>query len=86
MTTKQVFCLSPKWNFTTVNAEMGFDDETLNDLIKKYEEEGSAYFSTSRVWDDGIIDPADTRKVLAMCLAATKNRKIKKPKFGVFRM
>ena len=31
-----MFCLSPKWNSTTVNAEMGFDDETLNDLIKKY--------------------------------------------------
>ncbi|WP_321516082.1 carboxyl transferase domain-containing protein [Marinifilum fragile] len=67
-----------------------FDDEeriTLREkILKKYEEEGSAYFSTSRLWDDGIIDPADTRKVLAMGIAASLNKDFGEPDFGVFRM
>jgi 3-methylcrotonyl-CoA carboxylase beta subunit len=54
--------------------------------LEKYEAEGSPYFSTARLWDDGIIDPADTRKVLALGLAAATNKNFDKPSFGVFRM
>jgi len=66
------------------------DEDELNNLrqsiLKKYEEEGSAYYSTARLWDDGIIDPADTRKVLALALAATLNSEFPEPKNGVYRM
>ncbi|PLX14758.1 MAG: methylcrotonoyl-CoA carboxylase [Salinivirgaceae bacterium] len=55
-------------------------------ILKKYEEEGSAYYSTARLWDDGIIDPIDTRNVLALGIAASLNRKYKETKYGVFRM
>ncbi len=55
-------------------------------ILKKYEEEGSAYFSTSRLWDDGIIDPVDTRKILALSIAISQNKFYEKTNFGVFRM
>ncbi|MBC8319852.1 MAG: methylcrotonoyl-CoA carboxylase [Bacteroidetes bacterium] len=55
-------------------------------ILEKYEREGSAYYSTSRLWDDGIIDPVDTRKVIAMGIAASLNQKFPEQKFGVFRM
>jgi 3-methylcrotonyl-CoA carboxylase beta subunit len=54
--------------------------------LKKYEIESSAYFSTARIWDDGIIDPADTRKVLALGISASLNKKWDSPSYGVFRM
>ncbi|MCC7343721.1 MAG: methylcrotonoyl-CoA carboxylase, partial [Deltaproteobacteria bacterium] len=54
--------------------------------LEKYAAESSAYFSTARIWDDGIIDPADTRKVLGMGLAAAYNAPIPETRFGVFRM
>ncbi|MBR9998256.1 MAG: acyl-CoA carboxylase subunit beta [Cyclobacteriaceae bacterium] len=56
------------------------------ETIRKYEEEGSAYHSTARLWDDGIIDPVDTRKILAMGIAMSLNREIPEPKFGIYRM
>ena len=55
-------------------------------ILDKYEEEGSPYFSTARLWDDGVIDPAQTRDALALALAATLNAPIPEMKFGVFRM
>ncbi len=55
-------------------------------ILEKYEKEGSAYYSTSRLWDDGIIDPADTRKVLAMGIASALNKPFPDQNFGVFRM
>jgi 3-methylcrotonyl-CoA carboxylase beta subunit len=55
-------------------------------LIKQFEEESSAYYSTARLWDDGVIDPKDTRKVLGLSLAAAMNGKIEDSKHGVFRM
>ena len=58
----------------------------LETILKKYEFEGSAYYSTARLWDDGIIDPADTRKILAMAIAISQNRKYEKTEYGVFRM
>jgi 3-methylcrotonyl-CoA carboxylase beta subunit len=54
--------------------------------LDKYEREGSPYYSTARLWDDGIIDPAETRKVLAMGLAAATNQPIPAPINGVYRM
>lgn len=55
-------------------------------ILEKYEKEGSAYYSTSRLWDDGIIDPADTRRVLAMAISMSLNRKFDPPRSGVYRM
>lgn len=56
------------------------------EITEKYEREGNPYYSTARLWDDGIIDPTDTRKVLAMGIAASLNRKYEDTRFGVFRM
>jgi acetyl-CoA carboxylase carboxyltransferase component len=56
------------------------------DILEKYKRESSAYYSTSRLWDDGIIDPADTREVLGMAVSASLNRKFTEPKTGIFRM
>ncbi|MBI9033592.1 MAG: acyl-CoA carboxylase subunit beta [Bacteroidales bacterium] len=61
-------------------------EKIREEILRKYEEEGSAYYSTSRLWDDGIIDPVDTRKVLAMGIAASLNKKWPEQKYGVFRM
>lgn len=55
-------------------------------ILEKYAEESSAYFSTARLWDDGIIDPVDTRRVLALGIEASRNAPIGRPQFGVFRM
>jgi 3-methylcrotonyl-CoA carboxylase beta subunit/propionyl-CoA carboxylase len=55
-------------------------------ILDKYEHEGSPYYSTARLWDDGILDPVDTRQVLALGLSAAFNAPIPEPKFGVFRM
>jgi len=55
-------------------------------ILEKYEHEGSPYYSTARLWDDGIIDPADTRQALALGLSAAYNAPIPEPTFGVFRM
>lgn len=55
-------------------------------IRRQYEDQGHPYYATARLWDDGIIDPADTRRVLALGLAAARNAPIPEPKFGVFRM
>ena len=55
-------------------------------IIEKYEHEGHAYYSSARLWDDGVIDPVDTRKVLSMCISASLNKPVPETKFGVFRM
>ncbi|HKY64643.1 MAG TPA: carboxyl transferase domain-containing protein [bacterium] len=54
--------------------------------LEKYARESDAYFSTARIWDDGVIDPADTRKVLALGLMAAYNAPVPETPFGVFRM
>lgn len=62
-------------------------EEFKRPILQKYEQESSCYYSTARVWDDGVIDPVDTRKVLALGLAASYNKPWGEPKpFGVFRM
>ncbi|MFL5694264.1 MAG: carboxyl transferase domain-containing protein [Ktedonobacteraceae bacterium] len=55
-------------------------------ILNKYEEEGNPYYSTARLWDDGIIDPRDTRTVLALGIAASLNAPMPDTPFGVFRM
>ena len=63
------------------------EEEAFKDPIRElYEKEGSPYFSTARLWDDGIIDPADTRRVLGLALSASLNAPFDKSNFGVFRM
>ncbi|MGI8578794.1 MAG: carboxyl transferase domain-containing protein [Nocardioidaceae bacterium] len=52
----------------------------------QYETQGSPYYSTARLWDDGIIDPVDTRRVLGMGLAAAAHAPIPQPRYGIFRM
>jgi acetyl-CoA carboxylase carboxyltransferase component len=55
-------------------------------ILDEYERQGSPYYSTSRLWDDGVIDPLDTRRVLAMGISAALNAEIPETRFGVFRM
>jgi 3-methylcrotonyl-CoA carboxylase beta subunit len=63
------------------------DEAAIRDpILEKYEHEGSPYYSTARLWDDGILDPVDTRQALALGLSAAYNAPIREPRFGVFRM
>jgi acetyl-CoA carboxylase carboxyltransferase component len=55
-------------------------------ILDKYEREGSPYYSTARLWDDGIVDPAETRRFLALGISAAHNAPVPAAKFGVFRM
>jgi acetyl-CoA carboxylase carboxyltransferase component len=61
-------------------------DSDPDEIRAKYEAEGNPYYSTARLWDDGIIDPLDTRRVLALGLSAALNAPIPETEFGVFRM
>lgn len=61
-------------------------EQLKKEIIAKYEYEGSPYYSTSRLWDDGIIDPIDTRKVLAIGISISLNQQIPDPRYGIFRM
>jgi 3-methylcrotonyl-CoA carboxylase beta subunit/propionyl-CoA carboxylase len=81
---------------TTVKRDqLARDDKTLSDederairqpILDQYEHEASPYYSTARLWDDGILDPAKTRQALALGLSAAFNAPISAPRFGVFRM
>jgi len=63
------------------------DEEAFKALIvEQYARQSGAYYATARLWDDGIIDPKDTRHVLASGIAATRNAPIEATRFGVFRM
>jgi 3-methylcrotonyl-CoA carboxylase beta subunit len=55
-------------------------------ILEKYEREGSAYYASARLWDDGVIDPAQTRDILGLAISASMNAEIGDSKFGVFRM
>src|SRR5690606_17654281 len=55
-------------------------------ILDKYEKEGSPYYSSARLWDDGVIDPAQTRDILGLCLSVTHNEEFPDPRWGVFRM
>jgi len=63
------------------------EEQRIRDpILEKYEREGSPYYSTARLWDDGILDPVQTRDALALGISAAFNAPIPPPKFGVFRM
>jgi len=66
----------------------GADEEQAmrQPILDKYEHEGSPYYSTARLWDDGILDPTQTRNTLALALSASLNAPVPPHKFGVFRM
>ena len=65
----------------------GADEEAFKTPIRaQYEREGHPYYASARLWDDGVIDPADTRRVLGLAISAALNRPIDKTTFGVFRM
>lgn len=61
-------------------------EKLRNSILEKYEYEGSAYYSTGRLWDDGILDPVDTRKAIAMGIAMSLNKPFDKTDYGIFRM
>ncbi len=67
---------------------MSGDEERafMRPTLEKYESEGSAYYSTARLWDDGVIDPADTRMVLALGISASLNAPLPERRTSVFRM
>ncbi len=60
--------------------------EFMAPTLEKYEEEGVAYYGSARIWDDGILDPVDTRQALGVGLAAARNAPVPESNFGVFRM
>ncbi len=63
------------------------DEEAFKAPIRaQYEREGHPYYASARLWDDGVIDPADTRRTLALAISASLNRRIEATRFGVFRM
>lgn len=61
-------------------------EEFKRPILEKYEREGSPYYSTARLWDDGILDPAQTRRALGLALSAALNQPIADTRYGVFRM
>ena len=61
-------------------------EEIRKPILAKYGNESSVYYSTARLWDDGIIDPLDTREILGLAISMSLNASIPDHKFGVFRM
>jgi 3-methylcrotonyl-CoA carboxylase beta subunit len=63
------------------------EEESFRAPIRaQYESQGSPYYATARLWDDGVIDPTDTRLVLGLGLSAAANAPVESTKFGLFRM
>jgi 3-methylcrotonyl-CoA carboxylase beta subunit len=62
------------------------EEEFKQPIREQYEREGSPYYATARLWDDGIILPGETRRVLSLALSAALNAPVEETKFGVFRM
>jgi 3-methylcrotonyl-CoA carboxylase beta subunit len=62
------------------------EDEFKAGIRDQYERQGNPYYSTARLWDDGVIDPADTRTVLGLALGAAANAPLEPVRYGVFRM
>ncbi|HET7480720.1 MAG TPA: carboxyl transferase domain-containing protein [Rubrobacteraceae bacterium] len=75
-------------NLKREGKEMNEDERTefRRPILEKYEDEGNPYHSTARLWDDGVIDPVDTRMVLALGLSAAANAPLEETTFGIFRM
>jgi len=55
-------------------------------LLEKYEKEGHPYYASARLWDDGVIDPAQSRDILGLAISASLNAPVQETKFGIFRM
>jgi 3-methylcrotonyl-CoA carboxylase beta subunit len=55
-------------------------------ILEQYERQGHPYYASARLWDDGVIDPAETRQVLGLAISAALNAPIPETRFGVFRM
>ena len=65
----------------------GDEEEAFKAPIRQqYEDQGSPYYSTARLWDDGVIDPADTRRVLGLALDVVSRCPLPETSFGLFRM
>ena len=62
------------------------EEEFRRPVRDQYEHQGNPYYSTARIWDDGVIDPADTRRVLGLALSAAANAPLEPISYGVFRM
>jgi 3-methylcrotonyl-CoA carboxylase beta subunit len=62
------------------------EEEFKKPIAEQYEREGHPYYASARLWDDGVIDPADTRKVLGLAMSASLNAPIEETRYGVFRM
>jgi 3-methylcrotonyl-CoA carboxylase beta subunit len=71
-----------KGSFPSKEAEEAFK----NPIREQYERQGHPYYSSARLWDDGVVDPADSRRLLGLALSASLNAPIEETKFGVFRM
>jgi 3-methylcrotonyl-CoA carboxylase beta subunit len=73
--------------FLNMRPRLAAAEEAFKAPIRdKYEREGDPTYATARLWDDGIIDPADTRDLLGLAMAASLNAPIEETRFGVFRM
>jgi 3-methylcrotonyl-CoA carboxylase beta subunit len=64
----------------------GAEEQFRRQIRERYEDQGSPYYSTARLWDDGVIDPLDTRRVLGLALAASANAPLEPAGYGIFRM
>jgi 3-methylcrotonyl-CoA carboxylase beta subunit len=62
------------------------EEQFKNPIREQYETQGNPYYATARLWDDGILDPAQTRRALALALSVAMSAPMEKTSFGVFRM
>jgi 3-methylcrotonyl-CoA carboxylase beta subunit len=62
------------------------EEEFKAPIRQQYEEQGNPYYATARLWDDGLLDPVDTRRALALGLSVAQNAPVETTRFGVFRM
>jgi 3-methylcrotonyl-CoA carboxylase beta subunit len=83
------------WSSDVCSSDLTARNETWSDveeaafkqpILETYEQQGHPYYASARLWDDGVIDPADTRRVLGLALSASLNKPIEDTRFGVFRM
>ena len=83
-----VLCQVKKEQLERKDVVMSQEEQDLfkQPILEKYQKEGSAFYATARIWDDGIIDPKDTRDVLGLALTAAYQAPIPGPKYGIFRM
>ena len=80
---------------TVKQDQLARDGEAMSDeqeaafkapILERYDAQGHPFYASARLWDDGVIDPADTRQVLALALSAALNAPVPESRFGVFRM